>query len=90
MANSIKLGIAFGALLGASHLSWALLVAFGWAQPLMDFVFWMHFIRPVYVIQPFGLSTAAILVVITSMTGFFVAFFFGVVWNKLHRYQGLE
>jgi len=90
MVNSIKLGIAFGALLGAIHLSWALLVVLGWAQSLMDFVFWMHFIRPIYVIQPFSLSTAAILVAITSVSGFLVAFVFGVILNGLHRYQGLE
>ena len=39
MVNSIKLGIAFGALLGGAHLLWALLVALGWAQSLMNFVF---------------------------------------------------
>ena len=67
MVNSIKAGITFGALLGISHLSWVLLVAFGWAQPLMDFVFWMHFIRPVYVIQPFSLSAAAtVLIIVTA------------------------
>ena len=69
MVNSIKLGIAFGALLGATHLSWGLLVALGWAQPLMDFLFWVHFIRPVYVIQPFSFSTAAVLIVIIVTVG---------------------
>ena len=48
------------------------------------------FIRPFYVIQPFSLSTATILVVFTSVTGFVIAFVFGVILNKLHRYQGLE
>ena len=90
MVNSIKAGITFGALLGITHLSWALLVAFGWAQPLMDLVFWMHFIRPVYVIQPFSLSAAAVLIIVTSVTGFVIAFVFGVIWNRLHRYQGFE
>ena len=90
MVNSIKLGIAFGALLGATHLSWALLIALGWAQSLMDFVFWMHFIRPIYAIQPFSLSTAATLVVFSTVSGFFIAFVFGVILNELHRYQGLE
>jgi hypothetical protein len=90
MVNSIKAGITFGALLGISHLSWALLVAFGWAQPLMDLVFWMHFIRPVYVIQPFSLSAAVVLIIVTAVTGFVIAFVFGVIWNRLHRYQGFE
>ena len=90
MVNSIKAGITFGALLGISHLSWVLLVAFGWAQPLMDFVFWMHFVRPVYVIQPFSLSAAVVLIIVTAGTGFVIAFVFGVIWNRLHRYQGFE
>jgi hypothetical protein len=90
MINSIKAGITFGALLGVSHLSWAMLVALGWAQPLMDFVFWMHFIRPVYVIQPFSPSAAVVLIIVTTVTGFVIAFVFGVIWNRLHRYQGFE
>jgi len=44
----------------------------------------------VYVIQPFSFSTAAVLIVITSVSGFFIAFIFGVILNELHRYQGLE
>jgi hypothetical protein len=50
----------------------------------------MHFIRPVYVIQPFSLPIAAVLIVVTFATGFILAFLFAVLWNQLHRYQGLE
>jgi hypothetical protein len=70
MVNSVKAGITFGALLGVWHLCWSLLVAFGWAQPLIDFVFWLHFIRPVYVVQPFSLPIAVVLIVVTSVIGF--------------------
>lgn len=90
MTNPLKAGVTFGALLGASHFCWALLVVLGWAQPLIDFVFWMHFIQPVFVIRPFSLLAAAVLIVFTSVTGFVIGLFFGVLWNKLHRYQGLE
>ena len=62
----------------------------GLGAAIDGFFVWVHFIRPVYVIQPFSLSTAAILVVITSVTGFFIAFIFGVIWNRLHRHQRLE
>ncbi len=64
--------------------------ALGGAQPLIDFVFWMHFIQPVFVIRPFSLPAAAALIVFTSIAGFVIAVLFAVLWNKLHRYQGLE
>ena len=43
------------------------MVALGWAQPLLDFVFWMHLIQPVLVIRPFSLPAAAALIVFTSI-----------------------
>jgi hypothetical protein len=45
-----------GAMLGSWHLLWSLLVALGVAQPLIDFLFWIHFIKPVYVIEPFAIE----------------------------------
>jgi len=61
------------------------LVAAGWAQPVIDFVFWMHFIKPVYVIQPFNLGTATVLVVVTVVIGFVVGSVFAVLWNWFHK-----
>ena len=90
MINPLKAGVTFGALLGGYHLCRSLLVALGWAQTLIDFVFWMHHIQPVFVIRPFSLTAAAALIVFTSMAGFVIALLFAVLWNKLHRYQGLE
>ncbi|HYA19728.1 MAG TPA: hypothetical protein VEG25_03660 [Burkholderiales bacterium] len=82
--NPNKLGLVFGVLLGASHLLWAALVASGWAQPLLDFVFWIHFIQPVYLVQPFGVLTALLLIIVTSSTGYIFGFFFGLLWNWFH------
>ena len=90
MINPLKAGVTFGALLGGYHVCWAILVALGWAQPLVDFVFWMHFIQPVFVVRPFNLATAATLIVFTSIAGFISALLFALLWNILHRYQGLE
>ena len=90
MINPLKAGVTFGTLLGGYHVCWAILVALGWAQPLVDFVFWMHLIQPVFVIRPFSLSAAAALIVFASMAGFVMAFVFALLWNKLHRHQGLE
>ena len=67
--------------------SWAasILVALGWAQPVIDFVFWIHFIRPIYVIEPFEVTRAGMLVVMTAGMGFLMGSIFALVWNALHK-----
>ena len=71
-------------LLGSWHLVWALLVPAGWAQPLIDFIFWIHFIQPVYAIQKFNIGIALLLVGITAAIGYVIGWIFAVFWNKLH------
>ena len=80
-----KAGLALGALMGIWHLGWALLVAIGWAQPLINFIFWLHFIKPIYVIEPFNAGTAALLVAITALSGYVTGFIFALLWNRFHR-----
>ncbi|QXX75602.1 hypothetical protein [Methylovirgula sp. HY1] len=84
--NANKAGLTLGALLGGWHFLWALLVAFHWAQPLVDFLFWIHFIKPVYVIEAFTAGRAIILVVITSAIGYVVGLCFGLLWNRFHQH----
>ena len=85
MINPIKGGLVLGAVIGLWHLTWSILVASGWAQPVIDFVFWMHFIKPIYVIQPFNLGTATVLFVVTAVIGFVVGSVFAIVWNWFHK-----
>jgi hypothetical protein len=77
--------LALGAFLGTWHFLWSLLVALGWAQPFMDFIFWLHFIKPVYVIGPFTIGIALLLIVITTTIGYVAGVVFGVLWNGFHR-----
>jgi hypothetical protein len=83
--NANKTGLAFGVLLGGWHLVWVLLVLVGWAQPMLDFIFWLHLIKPVYTIEPFALGRAVGLVVLTAVVGYVGGWLFGLVWNRLHR-----
>ena len=88
MANTInanKAGLALGALLGLFHLSWALLIAFGWAQPAIDFVLWLHMIKPFMTVEAFSLGRAAGLVVFTAAFGYVLGCVFAVLWNRAHR-----
>jgi len=83
--NPHKAGLVVGALLGGWHFLWALLVAIGWAQPVIDFIFWMHFIKPIYVIGPFRAGVALILVGVTAVLGYAFGYILGVLWNRVHR-----
>jgi len=41
-----KSGLVRGSLVGGWHLLWAIIVAAGWGQALIYFIFWMHFLKP--------------------------------------------
>jgi hypothetical protein len=77
-------GLVLGALLGGSHLLWALIVAAGWGQPLIDFIFWMHFLKPVFVVEPFSVGRAIVLVLVTGAIGYLIGLAGAVLWNRLH------
>lgn len=83
--NANRAGIAVGAIIGGWHLLWSFLVALGWAQPVIDFIFWMHFIKSVYVVGTFNAGIAIVLIVITGGIGYGIGCVFAVLWNRLHR-----
>jgi hypothetical protein len=85
VANLNKVGLVIGALIGGWHLLWSLLVLIGWAQPLMDFVFWGHMIEPIYVVKPFDPLAAVSLGLITAVIGYVFGFVGAIIWNRLHR-----
>ena len=83
--NAQKAGMALGGFAGLLHLVWALLVALGFAQPLMDFIFSLHFIRHEYTIEPFRFGTAVLLVVVTFAVGYLFGWLFATIWNRLQK-----
>lgn len=83
--NPLKVGWVLGAVLGLWHLGWAALVAVGLAQALLDFVFWMHFMKPVFIVQAFDPLAALVLLLVTTAAGFLVGVVLGVLWNWVHR-----
>jgi hypothetical protein len=80
-----KVALVLAAVTGGFHLCWAVLVALGWAQPIIDFIFWAHFIKPIYLIEPFEIGRAVILLVLTSAVGFAIGAAFALIWNALHK-----
>jgi hypothetical protein len=82
--NANRAGLVLGALVGGWHIIWSLMVAVGLAQPILDFAFWIHFVKPIYTVAPFEFAIAATLVVTTTIIGYIVGAAFGVLWNAIH------
>jgi hypothetical protein len=80
-----RVALIVAILLGGWHLLWSALVAVGWAQPLIDFIFWIHFLRPVYVVEKFNFGIALLLIGFTGTIGYGIGWAFAVLWNKLHK-----
>jgi hypothetical protein len=83
--NPNKAGLVVGLILGGWHLLWALLVAVGLAQMLVDFIFWIHFFQRIIVVESFDIVRALILVAVTAAIGYVIGFVFGMLWNRLHK-----
>ncbi|HTJ97262.1 MAG TPA: hypothetical protein VL381_07315 [Rhodocyclaceae bacterium] len=80
--NPIRLGVIFGLFLALFHTFWAALVALSWAQLLIDFVFWAHFITPAWRIEPFAWERAGVLVGFTFLVGLVMGTTGGWLWNR--------
>lgn len=84
MFNPNKVGLVIGVLIGGWHLAWSAMVLFGWAQPILDFIFWAHMIRPVYIVKSFDPMAAITLIITTAALGYTSGLLGAMVWNKLH------
>ncbi len=83
--NPKKTGLAVGKLLGGVHLVWAVLVALGWAQALVNFSQWAHMVSVPVVIQPFELTAAITVIIVAAAIGYVLGYAFAKIWNWLHR-----
>ena len=81
--NPFRIGLVLALVLALCHAFWAVLVAVGWAQAILDFVFWAHFISPAYHVVAFDISRALVLVGFTFVVGLMLGMIGGSLWNRL-------
>ncbi len=80
-----RTALVLGLLMGGWHLLWSALVLLGWAQAVVDFIFWMHFLKPIYVVEPFEIGRSLILISVTAAIGAVVGYCFAWLWNRVHE-----
>lgn len=85
MINSPRAALAMAAVIACWHGLWSVLVASGEAQSVLDFVFWLHFLQPAYVVEPFDLMRSVRLILFTAMFAGALAYAVSVTWNGLQR-----
>lgn len=85
MIDTNKTGLVFGVFFSGIHIIWSALVLVGWAQPVVNFVFWAHMVNSSPVVMPFDIMAATTLVAITALLGYFVGCIVAIVWNKINQ-----
>ncbi len=83
--NPRKTGVALGAFAALCKLVWVILIAFGWAQPLVSFALWANMMNMPYTIGAFDFATSLTLIVVAAVTAYVIGYFFAIVWNWAHR-----
>lgn len=80
--NLFRTSAIAGLCLASLHFFWVLLVALGWAQSLMDFIFKLHMLSPPFQVQVFSLPLALGLIGITFLMGCFYGAVFYFIKNR--------
>ena len=78
----LRTSLIGGLCLSSLHFCWALLVALGFAQTLLDFIFKLHMLSPSFVVQAFDPLLALGLIGITFLIGCFYGALFYFIKSK--------
>jgi hypothetical protein len=83
--NRSSVALSLGAFVGVMHLLWSAVVALGFAQTWLDFIYRVHFVNNPFTVTAFSIENAVVLVAVTTIVGYIVGWIFAEVWNRLHN-----
>ncbi len=78
-------GLYLGGFMAFAHGVWSLLVMVGFAQVILDWVFWLHFLTNPMQVEMFEFTRALMLVAFTFAVGYVVGWVGTQLWNMLHH-----
>ena len=80
--NQKQVALTLGTFLALMHLVWAILVAVGVAQSLVNWSIGLHMMSFQFTVGAFSLVSAIELIVVAFIIGSIVGFVFATIWNK--------
>lgn len=83
--SKAKTGLVLGLFFAVVHAAWAVLVALGVAQRLLDWITGVHMLDNPYVVLDFSLGVAIGLVIVTFVVGYVFGWVFAALWNSLRK-----
>lgn len=75
----------FGAFLGFWHALWSAMVALGFSQAILDFIYRIHFLNNPFQVHAFTMTTALTLVIVTSLIGYGIGWMCAGIWNRIQK-----
>lgn len=81
--NPIDAALLLGMLFGILHLSWLILIYLKYAQGFLDFIYWAHFIKPIFEVESFDAGRSLILLALTVLVGFTLGYILSKIFNTL-------
>lgn len=81
----LKIGLLWGVVCSLIHAGWAFVVSQAWGQPLIDFLLKIHFLNNPFVVQPFGLPLALLLIGFTGALGLLAGSAFALLRDMFLR-----
>ncbi len=83
--SKAKTGLVLGLFMAVVHTVWAILIAIGVAQRLLDWITGVHMLDNPYVVLDFSLGVAIGLVIVTFVVGYVFGWVFAALWNSLRK-----
>ena len=85
MLNGKKVGLVLGSFVAFLHIVWVFLIVLNWAEPLLHFIYRMHFIQIPVTFLPLDLGRAAVLILIAFVVGNIMGNLFSFFWNRINK-----
>ena len=79
--NKNKVGLTVGVFVAIFHALWAVLVALGFAQTLINWVLPLHFVDMLVSVIAFTWVNALLITVMSFVGGYIMGWIFAALWN---------